>query len=180
MNDIIILRLGKNINYNNNLIYSKDKVYILFNMIDISETIYYGPDKQYIIKRATTEANVKALFYLMNEYKNFFQKEIYNNIILVSNQGSAERQLEAFNIVSNIFKYGFEFNSVIWNRKYENTLNDKNISDILIEIVVKSYNLIANSLRQMNLNEFIKNKNKNLEIINLFIEEMFSFTNKLK
>ena len=176
---ILIIKLGnknKTNNINDNIKYNKDNVYILFNVIDQSETIYIGSKDKYKIRRATTEANVKAIYYLMNEYKNFFNKEDYNNIILVSNQGNAERQLEVFNIISNIFKYGIEFNSVIWNKTYEKKLNNKNISDYLTDIVVKSYNLISKSLNEFNKNEY--HKNKNISIINKYVEEMDLFIKK--
>ena len=104
LENIIIIRLGeKNIkNKYEDLKYNKNKVYILFNVVDVSQTYY----KNIEIIRATTEANVKAIYYLMNECPNFLNKEEYNNIVLVSRQLNAERQLEAFNIISNIFNYG--------------------------------------------------------------------------
>ena len=197
LDDIIIIRLGtKKENRCENIKYLNNKVYILFNIlifviyslihlfiikfiknntIDVSEALYNGIK----IIRATTEANAKAIYYLMNECKNFLSKEEYKNIVLVSNQGNAERQLEAFNIICNIFKYDIEFNSVIWNKNYEKTLNDKNISDYLIEIVVKSYNLIANSIKQINLCEYDKKKDENLLIVNNFIQEIISLTQKI-
>ena len=178
LENIIIIRLGdkNNINQNSNLKYNNNNVYILFNVIDVSQTFY----KNVKIIRATTEANVKALCYLMKECPNFFNKEDYNNIVLISRQLNAERQLEAFNIISNIFNYGIIFNSVIWNKKYEKELTDKNISDYILGIVVKSYNLITNSLRQYNINEYDKYKNRHLLIINSFIKEIIDFTEKIK
>ena len=175
LDDIIIIRLGEKNKKYENLKYSKDKVYILFNTIDVSETLYNGLK----IMRATTEANAKAVYYLMNECKNFLKKEDYNNLVLVSNQGNAERQLEAFNIICNVLKYDIQFNSVIWNKNYENKITEKKIIDYLIEIVVKSYNLIATSIKQFNIYECEKNKDDKYLIFNNFIEEILSFTKKI-
>ena len=176
LDDIIIIRLGeKNIN-NEKLKYNKNKVYILFNVIDVSETFYLN----YKIKRATTEANAKAIYYLKKDYKNFFNEEYYNNIVLVSNQLFAERQMEAFNIINNIFGYGFEFNSIIWNKKDEIKLTEKDISDYIIDIVVKSFHLISISKNKINKEEYNKNKNENLLVINKFIEDMIEISEKIK
>ena len=178
LENIIIIRLGeKNIkNKYEDLKYNKNKVYILFNVVDVSQTYY----KNIEIIRATTEANVKAIYYLMNECPNFLNKEEYNNIVLVSRQLNAERQLEAFNIISNIFNYGIEFNSVIWNKNYEYELTDKQIYDYILNIIVKSYNLIASSIKQYYINEYDKNKNANLLINNNFIKEIIELTDKIK
>ena len=178
LENIIIIRLGeKNIkNKYEDLKYNKNKVYILFNVVDVSQTYY----KNIEIIRATTEANVKAIYYLMNECPNFLNKEEYNNIVLVSRQLNAERQLEAFNIISNIFNYGIEFNSVIWNKNYEYELSDKQIYDYILGIIVKSYNLIASSIKQYYINEYDKNKNANLLINNNFIKEIMELTDKIK
>jgi len=178
LENIIIIRLGEKNNKNKyeDLKYNKNKVYILFNVIDVSQTYY----KNIEIIRATTEANVKAIYYLMNECPNFLNKEEYNNIVLVSRQLNAERQLEAFNIISNIFNYGIEFNSVIWNKNYESVLTDKQIYDYILNIIVKSYNLIASSLKQYYINEYDKNKNANLLINNNFIKEIMELTDKIK
>ena len=178
LENIIIIRLGeKNIkNKYEDLKYNKNKVYILFNVVDVSQTYY----KNIEIIRATTEANVKAIYYLMNECPNFLNKEEYNNIVLVSRQLNAERQLEAFNIISNIFNYGIEFNSVIWNKNYEKELTDKQIYDYILNIIVKSYNLIASSIKQYYINEYDKNKNANLLINNNFIKEIMELTDKIK
>ena len=178
LENIIIIRLGeKNIkNKYEDLKYNKNKVYILFNVVDVSQTYY----KNIEIIRATTEANVKAIYYLMNECPNFLNKEEYNNIVLVSRQLNAERQLEAFNIISNIFNYGIEFNSVIWNKNYEYELTDKQIYDYILNIIVKSYNLIASSIKQYYINEYDKNKNANLLINNNFIKEIMELTDKIK
>lgn len=174
LDDIIIVRLGeKNIN-NEKLQYNKNKVYILFNVIDVSESFSLINK----IRRATTEANVNALYYLKNECKNFFKEEYYNNIVLVSNQLFAERQLEAFNIVNNIFGYGFEFNSIIWNKKDEINLTDKNITDCIIDIVVKSFHLISISKNKINIDKYNKKKNENLLVINKFIEDMIEISEK--
>ena len=178
LENIIIIRLGEKNNKNKyeDLKYNKNKVYILFNVIDVSKTYY----KNIEIIRATTEANVKAIYYLMNECPNFLNKEEYNNIVLVSRQLNAERQLEAFNIISNIFNYGIEFNSVIWNKNYEYELTDKQIYDYILNIIVKSYNLIASSIKQYYINEYDKNKNANLLINNNFIKEIMELTDKIK
>ena len=178
LENIIIIRLGEKNNKNKyeDLKYNKNKVYILFNVIDVAQTYY----KNIEIIRATTEANVKAIYYLMNECPNFLNKEEYNNIVLISRQLNAERQLEAFNIISNIFNYGIEFNSVIWNKNYESVLTDKQIYDYILNIIVKSYNLIASSLKQYYINEYDKNKNANLLINNNFIKEIMELTDKIK
>ena len=178
LENIIIIRLGEKNNKNKyeDLKYNKNKVYILFNVIDVAQTYY----KNIEIIRATTEANVKAIYYLMNECPNFLNKEEYNNIVLISRQLNAERQLEAFNIISNIFNYGIEFNSVIWNKNYESVLTDKQIYDYILNIIVKSYNLIASSLKQYYINEYDKNKNANLLINNNFIKEIIELTEKIK
>ena len=181
LDDIIIIRLGdKNNNIDKSLKYNKTKVYILFNIIDISETIYIGSQKKFMIKRATTEANVKALYYLKNEYKNFLKEEDYKNIVLVSSQGNGERQLEAFNIISNIFKFGLKFNYVIWNKKYEKTLGEKDFSDILTDIIVKSFNLISKSLKEYYMIEFDNNNSQEVKLTNNFIEEMIHLTKNAK
>jgi hypothetical protein len=176
LDDIIIIRLGKNNICDEKLKYNKNKVYILFNAIDVSEAMYY---EQKII-RATTEENAKAIYYLMNEYKNFFDKDDVNNLVLVSNQLHGERQLEVFNIISNIFKYGYEFNYVIWNKDYEKELTDKDISNYIVDIVVKSFNIIAKNLKISKNNEYNQSKNEQLLILNEFIEEMFEITEKNK
>ena len=178
LENIIIIRLGEKNNKNKyeDLKYNKNKVYILFNVIDVSKTYY----KNVEIIRATTEANVKAIYYLMNECPNFLNKEEYNNIVLVSRQLNVERQLEAFNIISNIFNYGIEFNSVIWNKNYEYELTDKQIYDYILNIIVKSYNLISSSIKQYYINEYDKNKNANLLINNNFIKEIMELTDKIK
>ena len=142
----------------------------------MSETIYTGSQKNFMIKRATTEANVKALYYLKNEYKNFLNEGDYNNIVLVSSQGKGERQLEAFNIISNIFKYGLKFNYVIWNKKYEKILGEKNFSDILADIVVKSFNLISKSLKEYYMIEYANNNDKEIKLNKNFIEEMINLS----
>ena len=54
--------------------YKEDEVYILYNVFDY--------DKR--VKRATTETNVKAIYYLKDENDDFLSDEEYNNIILVS------------------------------------------------------------------------------------------------
>jgi len=182
LDDIIIMRLGdKNTNKNvdKSIKYNKNKVYILFNVIDVSETMYIGSEKKFRIKRATTEANVKALYYLKNECKNFLGEEDYNNLVLVSSQGNGERQLEAFNIISNIFKYGLKFNYVIWSQKYEKKLEDKNLCDILTDIVVKSFNLIAKSLKEYYMIEYDNNNDEDIKLKNNFIEEMINLIKML-
>ena len=175
LDDIIIIRLGEKNTNNKKLKYNKNKVYILFNVIDVSETF----NLNYKIIRATTEANAKVLYYLKNECPNFFNEEDYNNIVLVSNKLFAERQLEAFNIISNIFGYGFEFNSIIWNKKDEINLTDKHFSDYLVDIVVKSFHLISISKNKINIDDYNKNKNENLLDIIKFIEDMFEMSEKI-
>ena len=177
LDDIIIIKLGdKNNNRDKNIKYNKNKVYILFNVVDVSETMYIGSQKNFMIKRATTEANVKALYYLKNEYNNFLEEDDYNNIVLVSSQGNGERQLEAFNIISNIFKFGLKFNYVIWNKKYETIMREKNFYDILTDIVVKSFNLISKSLKESYMIEYANNNEKEIKLKINFIEEMLNLT----
>ena len=176
LDDIIIIRLGKNNINNEKIKNNNNKVYILFNVIDVSEAFHLN----YKIIRATTEANAKVLYYLKNESPNFFNQENYNNIVLVSNKLFAERQLEAFNIISNIFGYGFEFNSIIWNKKDDTILTEKDISDYLVDIVVKSFHLIATSKNKINIEEYNKTKNENLFVINKFIGEIIELSEKIK
>ena len=143
---IHIIQLGYKYRHqliNEPLKYDENDVYILYNVYDIS----LSSDN---IKRATTESNVKAIYYLKDEYPNFLNEDDYNKFILVSSQGYAERQLEAFNIISNIYKYNFKFDGVIWNEEYSEALDGETIIAYILEIVVKSTNLISTSFVKVN------------------------------
>ena len=172
LNDIIIVRLGKNNPDNEQLKFNKNKVYILFNVIGVTEAMYYGQK----ITRATTEENAKAIYYLRKECKNFLDKDDYNNLVLVSNRLNAERQLEVFNILSNIFEYGNEFTYVIWNKKNEVELTDKDLSNYILDIISKSFYIIAKSLKLCKINEHNLNKKEESLRINKYIEEMIEIT----
>ena len=164
---IHIIRLGykyRNLLLNEPLKYDENDVYILYNVFDISQS----SDN---IKRATTEANVKAIYYLRDECPDFLNEDDYNRFILVSSQGNAERQLEAFNIISNIYGYNFKFDAVIWNKNYEKDLNGKKIIGYILETVVKSTNLISTS--------FFKNNYFTNEI-KIFAENALNLTDKYK
>ena len=102
------------------------------------------------VKRATTESNIKALYYLKDENHDFLSDEEYNNIILVSSKGMAERQLEAFNIISKIYNYPFQFDAVIWNKDFNNNFSGEKIIECVLENVVKSTNLIVTSYLNIN------------------------------
>ena len=162
--NIHIIRLGENKRRLNEFLeYNKNEVYILYNVYDIASTNYNLGDKIIRIKRATTESNVKALIYLKREEEIFsLSDEDYNNLILVSSKGEAERQLEAFNIVFNIRNETNRFNSVIWNKNYATEFNEEEMINKFLDIVVKSNNLYALSLYQFNeeknkkISDFVK------------------------
>ena len=147
------------------MIYNKDDVYILYNVFDKDKTA--GG-----IMRATTESNAKALSYLKDEKPNFLTDEQYNKIILVSSQGNGERQLEAFNIISNLYNYTFKFDAVIWNKNYSSELTDNNTCEYFLESVAKNYHLYGTSYSKIesNFKEFekdfrnlIKKLNENID-----------------
>ena len=149
-------------------------------------------DKIIRIKRATTESNVKTLIYLKREEEIFsLSDEDYNNLILVSSKGEAERQLEAFNIVFSIRNETNRFNSVIWNKNYNTEFNEEEMINKFLDIVVKSHNLFALSLYQFNdeknrpISDFVKKAIKlvddyNKWIINDSIYKIFSSIEKYK
>jgi hypothetical protein len=150
-NEIIhIIRLdGKQ--SNDDIKYNKSDIFILYNLHDTDSTT---EDKT---NRATTYSNAQAIKYLKNEYPNFLTEEQYNNIILVSSRGDAERQLEAFNIASNITNITDEqnkirrWNQVIWNKKEEKeNLNGNETIKIMLETLVKSYHLYAEKCEMKN------------------------------
>ena len=142
--------------------YKEDEVYILYNVFDY--------DKR--VKRATTEANVKAIYYLKDENDDFLSDEVYNNIILVSSKGMAERQLEAFNIVNKIYNYSFHFNSVIWNKNFNTKFNGEKIIECLLENIVKSTNLIVTSYLNIN------NTTDTLDEITIFANDITNLIDK--
>ena len=149
----------------NEMIYDKDDVYILYNVFDKDKTADG-------IMRATTESNAKALSYLKDEKPNFLTDEQYNKIILVSSQGNGERQLEAFNIISNLYNYTFKFDAVIWNKNNSSELTDNKTCEYFLESVAKNYHLYGTSYSKIesNFKEFekdfrnlIKKLNENID-----------------
>ena len=153
--------------------YNKDEAYILYNVFDVNDANYkIGENNSIIIKRATTEANAKGLLYLQKEEPNFFTKEEFNNLILVSSHNDSERQLEAFNIIYNLNGSDTRFDSVIWNKNNEEQDSENRTIDRFIENVVKSHNLMANNL-------FSFNDNKD-EIIKNFTEKVLNLTDTSK
>ena len=136
---------------NDDIKYNKSDIFILYNLHDTDSTT---EDKT---NRATTYSNAQAIKYLKNEYPNFLTEEQYNNITLVSSRGDAERQLEAFNIASNITNITDEqnkirrWNQVIWNKKEEKeNLNGNETIKIMLETLVKSYHLYAEKCEMKN------------------------------
>ena len=167
LNKIHIIRLGQKYRHklmNEPLQYNDSDVYILFNVFD-KDSATDG------MIRATTVANVKALYYLKDECPNFLKEEDYNKIILVSSQGNAERQLEAFNIINNIYNYSLKFDAVIWNEKYSKKLEEEDIIKYFLESFVKSTNTISTS--------FLDN-NKYKDDIKKFVESVMDLTEKYK
>ena len=164
---IHIIRLGQEYRHklmNEHLIYNETDVYILFNVYDIAQSEIQD------IKRATTEANVKAIHYLRKECPNFLNEDDYNKFILVSSRGNAERQLEAFNIISKIYDYSLQFDAVIWNDDGLDPIDGKKVIEYILESFVKSTNLISNSYVNNNKfnNEIQIFANKTLDLIALF------------
>lgn len=154
LDKIHIIRLGSK--YRTHLTddemkYDKNDAYILYNVFDKDKTA--GG-----IMRATTESNAKALSYLKDEKPNFLTDEQYNKIILVSSQGNGERQLEAFNIISNLYNYIFKFDAVIWNKNYSSELTDNKTCEYFLESVVKNYHLYGTTFSKIesNFKEFEK------------------------
>ena len=128
---IRIIQLGEK--YRNEIInYNKEDIFILYNVFDVSVSEKQG------VKRATTAANAKAIEYLRDEKREFLTDEQLKKIILVSSKGDAERQLEAFNIITNLYNIPINFNSVIWKA---DSYTDGDIYSWVIEAIVKSYNL---------------------------------------
>ena len=178
LENIIIIRLGLNIQQD--IKYDKNKVYILFNVIDVSDSIYHGEKGDFLIKRATTLANVKAINYLKNECKNFLKEDNYKNLILVSTKGSAERQLEAFNIEFSIFNYGINWDYIIWNENNSGEFDIEKIIKCLIEFMVKSFNLICDEIQRLKIEEYEREKKGELLEINEFINNSIVMTNSFK
>lgn len=164
---IHIIQLGDYLRLN--LIkYNNTDAFILYNVYDIAES----GDNHF--KRATTEANVKAIKYLRQNYSSFLPEEELKNLILVSTRGDAERQLVAFNIISNLYDISIDFNGVIWNnKKTEQDLDENYFCSWVLEAIVKSYNLYCDSYRSQKLN--INDK----EIYN-FVEEIKKLTDDYK
>ena len=148
------------------MIYNKDDVYILYNVFDKDKTA--GG-----IMRATTESNAKALSYLKDEKPNFLTDEQYNKIILVSSQGNGERQLEAFNIISNLYNYTFKFDAVIWNKNYSSELTDNKTCEYFLESVVKNYHLYGTTFSKIesNFKEFEKDFRNLIQKLNENIDK---------
>ena len=123
--------------------FNKDEVFILYNVADISKS----GDTDNL--RSTSYSNGKAIKYLKEEHPNFLSDDEYNNLVLVSTQGVAERQLEAFNIASNLSSIKNEknetmkWNQVVWNKNKEEKFDKNKTIEIMLEAMVKSYNLIA-------------------------------------
>ena len=139
---INIIRLGEE--YRNEVDkFNKNEVFILYNVADISKS----GDTDTL--RSTSYSNGKAIKYLKKEHPNFLSDDEYNNIVLVSTQGDAERQLEAFNIASNLSSIKNEknetmkWNQVVWNKNKEEKFDKNKTIEIMLEAMVKSYNLIA-------------------------------------
>ena len=121
--------------------YNETDAFILYNVYDKAES----GDNGY--QRATTEANVKAIKYLQHNYTSFLTEDQLKNIILVSTKGDAERQLVAFNIISNLYDISIDFNGVIWNNKNEEGFDENKFCSWVLEAIVKSYNLYCDSYR---------------------------------
>ena len=139
---IKIIRLGTKYR-NEDDEFNKDDIFILYNVADISKS----GDTDTL--RSTSYSNGKAIRYLKEEHPNFLSDDEYNNIVLVSTQGDAERQLEAFNIASNLSSIKNEknetmkWNQVVWNKNKEEKFDKNKTIEIMLEAMVKSYNLIA-------------------------------------
>jgi hypothetical protein len=140
--NIKIIRLnGKQ--SNDDIKYNTSDVFILYNLHDSDNTT---EDKT---NRATTYSNAQAIKYLKQEYPNFLTDEQYNNTILISSLEDAERQLEAFNIASNIIKMKdvqnkiMRWDQVLWYKDGEENLNGNQTIEIMLETLVKSYHLYS-------------------------------------
>lgn len=139
--------------------YNSSDYFILYNIIDVSTS---GDTN---ITRATTFSNAKVIKYLKQKYPNFLTKEEYNNLVLISTRGDAERQLEAFNIASNLTNITDEnnqimkWNQVVWNEYTNKTdLSAEEVANITLEAMVKSYNLIAtNSIEKLKDKDYLYN-----------------------
>ena len=140
--NIKIIRLnGKQ--SNDDIKYNTSDVFILYNLHDTDNTT---EDKT---NRATTYSNAQAIKYLKQECPNFLTDEQYNNTILISSLEDAERQLEAFNIASNIIKMKdvqnkiMRWDQVLWYKDGEENLNGNQTIEIMLETLVKSYHLYS-------------------------------------
>ena len=139
---IKIIRLGRK-HRNNEDKFNNESIFILYNVADIL------PSGDSNTTRSTTYSNAKAIKYLKEEYENFLTDNEYNNIVLVSTRGDAERQLEAFNLASNLSSIKDEknqtmkWNQVVWNTFNQTDLEKNKLIEITLEAMVKSYNLIA-------------------------------------
>ena len=164
LDKIHIIRLGYKYRLNEQLKYNESDVYILYNVFDIS------PSSD-TMRRATTEANVKAICYLKDECPDFLKEEDYDKFILVSSRGTAERQLEAFNIISNINNYSIKFDAVIWNDENTKPLSGRETITFLLDSFVKSTNLISTSFFKVN---------NSTDEIKIFVENALNLTEKYK
>ena len=135
--------LFKNKSFSVDIKYNASDVFILYNLHDTDNTT---EDKT---NRATTYSNAQAIKYLKQEYPNFLTDEQYNNTILISSLEDAERQLEAFNIASNIIKMKdvqnkiMRWDQVLWYKDGEENLNGNQTIEIMLETLVKSYHLYS-------------------------------------
>ena len=152
---IRIIRLGTN-KINEEIVYKEEEIFILYSVADLSQSGDTG------VTRGTTYSNAMAIKYLREEHPNFLTEDKYKNIVLVSSKGDAERQLEAFNIASNISEIKdtnneiLKWNEVVWNPSNNTDLDKEKLANVTLEAMVKSYNLFAT-----NLMEKLKNDKEN-------------------
>lgn len=163
---INIIRLGEKNEANKNYVYDKDQVYILFDIVDVEETVYKANGTTINIFRATTVANAKTLIYLSEECPNFMPKDA--EFVLVSGKSYAERQLQAFNIVYGLNSYDLQLHYVIWNKKENPEYNEETMVKTMMDFGVKGFNVISNTIRDIygkepqmaEKNDFIKSINQ--------------------
>ena len=90
---------------------------------------------------------------------------------MVSTQGDAERQLEAFNIISNLYDISIDFNGVIWNtEKQIDAFDDNAFYSWVLEAIVKSYNLYSENYLSQKLDNVNDEIHKFAEDIRNLIE----------
>ncbi len=169
---INIIRLGENNEANKNFVYDKNQVYILFDVVDLEETVYNANGVSIKIFRATTVANAKTFIYLLNECPNFMPKD--SEFVLVSSKAYAERQLEAFNIIFGMFNYDLKLNYVIWNKSENPEYNEEKMVNTMMDIGVKGFNIVATSVQE------IFGKVQEMKTENEFIKNIIQITNDAK